>query len=330
MKKFLLGLFASVAVLGAFALAEAPNISTTAVISTGAKSFVGKLSPGQSNLSIQVTGTFTSTLSFKISNDGVNFYPSPNDAVQSATAPGLYFVTGASALYYEITTASITGTANVNVSGTSAGAPPLSSAAAPQPSPLYTSPVSCATPSCNVTVYQATAASLNANVSQATAANLNVTSQSNLANFAGSATTTALGLPSQQLFPANTSGGGCGGVNLTSGTQITKTNLFIIISSGEAAFQVVAPVASKMIHVCALSFSGVVTASSNVNLDYGTGTNCGTGLTALFQGTISSQTFAQGDGQYGLFDTPAGTDLCVSTGAFTGTGTVMNLTYAQY
>jgi hypothetical protein len=184
----------------------------------------------------------------------------------------------------------------------------------------------------NATVTQGTAANLNANVSQATAANLNVTSQANIANFAAGATSTARGIPSQRLFPTNTSGGGCDGVNLTSGTQIVKQSSVTVLGSGTTV-QLVPLVAGTIIHVCSISVSsGVLTTNGGMGIVAGTGTLCATSNIGLWSTNLISTTLTSvGDGENGLIDTPSGSALCVTTAAFVSTlSPLLDITYAQY
>lgn len=162
-----------------------------------------------------------------------------------------------------------------------------------------------------------------------TAANCSV----NVANVAGSAMTTSVGFAAQRLYPANTSGGGCDGVNLTTGTQITKHNNSTGLGASTATTQIVALASSQLIHICHLDVAGQLTANGLLSIIYGTGVNCGTGTTTVWATyiTTANAPFILGDGESSVIEIPSGNALCYSTGAWTATaGPQMNLTYAQY
>lgn len=439
--------------IGAPTPAGAQVVTNNGTVTAAVPKLTTNLSPGQSNCAVAVTGTWTGTLTFQLSNDGTTYFTSPTDTVTTATANGLFFVTCASVKFFQVSGASVTGTANIAFVGTPASAPkggggassavnltqvnstPIGSATVPGTSvtalvpilgvqgatggvPLPVSGTVTITPSgtqtvtgtvnatppltgisgtgtaqgvnqsvvtscdfnttlptlttgnvgpnqcdtngrqivvgagtagtstggvvsvqgiaagTNINVAQATAANLNATVTQATAANLNVTAQGNIANFAGSATTTALGLPSQRLFPSNTSGGGCNGVNLTTGTQITKQFTFLSFSSATTT-QIVPLSAGKIIHVCNINVSAT---ALTVTIDsfffqYGTGANCVTGTTNLWAFTTTSSSlnnFSIGNGESSIIETASSNALCIATPTFSAGTIIANITYAVY
>lgn len=336
MKKFIAFLLAFAF---CFTSAGAQTVSTSGTI-TGASCVVLPLTPGQSNASIQLTGTFTSgTINFLISNDGTNYFVSPTDSITSATAIGLSFVTVASARFVEACGSSVVGSVAISLLATPAVAPKggggasaaVNITAVGGNAVTTTIPVSgtvTITPSGTQTVAQPTAANLNATVVQGTAASLQTTAQANIANFAGSATTTALGVPSQQLYPANVSGGGCQGVNLTTGTQITKTFFGQVNSSTTTQF--IALAASKIIHICSMSYNGTVTTGGQLTITAGTGANCATGPVVLWRLDTGTGNYTDnlGNGGFSILESPSANEICVTD---TSVGTTRTyFTYAQY
>lgn len=88
--------------------------------------------------------------------------------------------------------------------------------------------------------------------------------------------------------------------------------------------QIVALVASQQVRVCAIAIT--LGASTTAVLEYGTGTNCGTGTTALSGAFAATTMIGNGLGQ--LFATASGDALCLLS---TGTGGIQGfITYAQY
>lgn len=183
--------------------------------------------------------------------------------------------------------------------------------------------------SARVTLYAA-----NFQLSGVTPTTLAGTSAVNNSQIAGSNVTTATGLAGQRIYPTNTSGGGCNGVNLSTGTQITKVILApVTITASEASTQIIALAASKFVHICAFSLSGVTSATGVINILTGTGANCaGTPATLFtYNPPASGFDFNQGNGEMGVLDSLTAGAICVSSGAFVATaGPTLNITYAQY
>lgn len=155
-------------------------------------------------------------------------------------------------------------------------------------------------------------------------------------SIAGAAITTATGVSGQHIYPANTSGGGCAGINLSTGTQITRVNLApVTITASEATTQIVALAASKFIHICGVTITGVLSTGGAINLITGTGVNCVTGTTTLatyqFGVNTAGFVFDKGTGEQSMIDSATASEICVSSGAFVSTQAVtLNLVYAQY
>jgi hypothetical protein len=156
----------------------------------------------------------------------------------------------------------------------------------------------------------------------------------NVANVGGSAVSLTSGFSAQPFYPANASGGGCMGVtgtNIVTGTQIVKqTNTFTPTAS---LTQIVAAVASKTIHVCALSYTSQTTGAGSLQIEFGTGTNCGTGTSVLYAisepGAAPQSTITFGNGQDGLMDALSANALCLVDNA-TITRASLFITYAIY
>ena len=84
-------------------------------------------------------------------------------------------------------------------------------------------------------------------------------------------------------------------------------------TSASGSLKVVSNVATLRIYVCAFDLFGGGTTSVTVN--YGSGTNCATGTTALTGAyPLTAQTGLSKSGTY-LFIIPAGNDLCVNNGS---------------
>jgi hypothetical protein len=126
-------------------------------------------------------------------------------------------------------------------------------------------------------------------------------------------------------WPANTAGGGCAGIVTGVGTIPSAT--FTQNTTGANA-TLLAGVASKINHVCALTIGGVTTVAGTLTLVTGTNANCAAG-------TVTLRTYQIGVNASGVpFDTevsatdllavPTGNFLCIASTA-TGTITVNGL-----
>lgn len=182
-----------------------------------------------------------------------------------------------------------------------------------------------------INVSQATSSNLNATVTCSAANNCPV----NLANLAGASipATTNGSLPVEPYWQPDAVGGGCNGQS--NGALVSKsTTIATPTASGET--EVVAGVASKVIHVCAFDLTGVLTTGGSFTFTYATNAACSSGVVNIWvisSAGVSTAGFnvTQGDGSNGLFDVPSGDYLCVLSGAFVASGTPqLSVTYAQY
>lgn len=168
----------------------------------------------------------------------------------------------------------------------------------------------------------------------AVTATISGTASVNNAQIAGSAVTTAVGLSGQRIYPANTAGGGCAGINLSTGTQIVKVALApVTITASEASTQIIALSAAKFIHICAIDVSGTLTTAGAINVITGTGVNCAGAPATIwtYQAPASGFVVSEGNGEMGWKDGITAGAICVSSGAFVATfGPTMNITYALY
>lgn len=111
-------------------------------------------------------------------------------------------------------------------------------------------------------------------------------------------------------------------------SQVQSDSSVAINVSTATTTQLVALASGKSIYVTAWDI--VVAAADNVTLEYGTGTNCGTGTTALTgaYNFAANGGIAKGSGLGVLFKVPAGNALCLVTSAATqASGSV---SYAQF
>ena len=102
------------------------------------------------------------------------------------------------------------------------------------------------------------------------------------------------------------------------------TNSVVINTSSSGSTELVALTASQIIRVC--HFTIVAASPVTVTLNYGTGSACGTGTTAL-TGAMTSITTIDTDFR-GELRTPASNALCLNLGTAVSTQGVM--TYAKY
>jgi hypothetical protein len=111
-------------------------------------------------------------------------------------------------------------------------------------------------------------------------------------------------------------------------SQVQSDSSAAINVSTAATTTLVALASGKSIYVTAWDI--VVAAADNVTLEYGTGTNCGTGTTALTgpYNLAANGGLTKGSGLGVLFKVPAGNALCIVTSAATqASGSV---SYAQF
>jgi len=111
-------------------------------------------------------------------------------------------------------------------------------------------------------------------------------------------------------------------------SQVQSDSSAAISVSTATTTQLVALSSGKAIYVTAWDI--VVAAADNVTLEYGTGTNCGTGTTALTgaYNFAANGGLAKGSGLGVLFKVPAGNALCIVTSAAVqASGSV---SYAQF
>ena len=131
----------------------------------------------------------------------------------------------------------------------------------------------------------------------------------------------------QNLYcPAGTGSNGTAGfpVQMTGTGNIVTTPYMASAAQVGAAInistatttQLVAPAAGKTIYVTGMTM--MAAATDNVTLEYGTGTNCGSGTTVISGAMplLTGSGFAQGDGVAPIFPPiPASNALCVVTSA---------------
>lgn len=111
-------------------------------------------------------------------------------------------------------------------------------------------------------------------------------------------------------------------------SQVQSDSSAAINVSTAATTTLVALAAGKSIYVTAWDI--VVAAADNVTLEYGTGSNCGTGTTALTgpYNMAANGGLAKGSGLGVIFKVPAGNALCIVTSAAVqASGSV---SYAQF
>jgi hypothetical protein len=102
------------------------------------------------------------------------------------------------------------------------------------------------------------------------------------------------------------------------------TNSAVINTSSSGLTELVALAASKRVRVC--HFTAVAASPVTITLDYGTGSACGSGTTAL-TGAMTSITTIDTDFR-GELRTASANALCINLG--TGVSTQGVVTYAQY
>jgi hypothetical protein len=90
------------------------------------------------------------------------------------------------------------------------------------------------------------------------------------------------------------------------------------VSSSSGDFQIVAGSSGKQVRICHVSFSSTVI--SNFKLDYGTGTNCGTGTTAVTGNYQNTLTFALDFDPRAAPLIPAGNAVCGNFGSTVTSG----------
>lgn len=100
----------------------------------------------------------------------------------------------------------------------------------------------------------------------------------------------------------------------------------LTFSAATALTQQIALASGKAIYVCGIAF--VTPATSTLQLEYGTGTNCGTGTTALSGVYQASSTVITGASNT-LMVTPVGQALCAVTTGATGQANGW-LSYVQF
>ena len=100
----------------------------------------------------------------------------------------------------------------------------------------------------------------------------------------------------------------------------------VISISGSGLTQIVAASGAKQVRICHISVSN--SAGSTVQIEYGTGSNCGTGTTALTGVYQNVATMALDFPTRAELDAPSGDAVCLNYGtSVTAGGTVL---YAQY
>jgi hypothetical protein len=99
----------------------------------------------------------------------------------------------------------------------------------------------------------------------------------------------------------------------------------VIALSGTGDTQVIAASGSTVIRVCRISLT--TSANTNVQVDYGTGSNCATGKTHLTGIYSSIATFSEPSNN-AYWTLPASKALCISQSAASTTGGTVS--YAQY
>lgn len=118
-----------------------------------------------------------------------------------------------------------------------------------------------------------------------------------------------------------------GGINYI---PVTACNLYVFYdASTNGDTQVVAPVSGLSIYICGYAIHTGGTATT-VKLDYGTGSNCGTGNKALTPGwqlAINADRTADSPFFNGL-SVPAGNALCVNASA--GNAVQVEIFYTQF
>lgn len=104
---------------------------------------------------------------------------------------------------------------------------------------------------------------------------------------------------------------------------MAKSSVAINVTSATTT-QLVALSAGKSVHVCSVAVSSVGGTST---FEYGTGSTCGTGTTALTGAFAAASTVSLGGGG-DKFTAPAGNALCLLSGAST-TATAGVVAYVQ-
>lgn len=105
-------------------------------------------------------------------------------------------------------------------------------------------------------------------------------------------------------------------LNPCQSVSIAKSSVAISLTTSLTT-QLVAPVAGKSVYLCGIATTGA--AASTLTLEYGTGTACGTGTTALTGAFLpSTGSLFKLDGTVGLLKAPAGNALCLVTGGTAG------------
>jgi len=120
----------------------------------------------------------------------------------------------------------------------------------------------------------------------------------------------------------------------TSPARTNCNNFAVLQMTTATTTQLVALVAGEKVRVCAYAIQGSTTSTATtLKLEYGTGTACATGTTALtpawnMPASSTALPFGAGEGTGELFQTPAGDALCAVNSA---AGTVnISITYAQF
>jgi hypothetical protein len=142
-----------------------PNSNTGALGAANATLAVSPIGNG-GTCTADVTGTWSGTITFQVigqSNTPASataYTWSSSTGATTTTSNGLFYWPSSGTQQCQVKmTSYVSGSAAVTISvsaGTAALPPAAASGGGVQPSPLYTTPVSCATPSCNVTTYQGT------------------------------------------------------------------------------------------------------------------------------------------------------------------------------
>jgi hypothetical protein len=116
---------------------------------------------------------------------------------------------------------------------------------------------------------------------------------------------------------------------VTSHCEDPSKRLSVTLATGSSGLtQLVALTSSQVIYVC--DYDIVTTDDNTVQLEYGTGSACGTGTTALAYYpflAVANLGVARSGGSSHLFKTPASNALCINLGS--AESTAVNLTYVK-
>ena len=303
----------------------------------------------------------TATITFKASN-AIATVPTPGSGGGGGATPiptpagGVYPVTCASPGQNPCAvTTSPPYVAPTCPAAPSAPCVQLTGPPAPQPSPLYTTPVSCVTPSCNVTAYQGTSPWV-----QSTPSSAPLPTASAGAAAPGNAVQVLAYLSC--IFPAGATPAPSAGnaivaqCNNNGALQVNEVNPNNTIYSVSGALtsgttlQLVAPVAGQSIYIYFAGLQGTAggQTSATINLEWGTGATCGGSTVTLlpiapvFSATSTNITYLWGGGGGGFAGqalgpvpaaipivTPAGDGVCIVPGGTTVNAKAIIL-YAQH